>query len=150
MERIHKIPSRSLYLSLRDHFRDQEQGTVPFTPAVQLYYAFDEALSELLDEGLSRRIARYREAAHFLRDGLKKLGLQFLLPEHLHSNTITSVHLPAGKRYQELHDALKRRGYVIYAGQGALEPTIFRVANMGALKQADFQGFLHHLGEVLK
>ncbi len=150
MERIQKIPPRSLYLSLQDHFKDQEQGTVPFTPAVQLYYAFDEALSELLDEGLGQRIARYREAAHLLRDGFKKLGLQFLLPEGLRSNTITSLYLPHGKSYKELHDGLKRREYVIYAGQGVLQPNIFRVANMGVLKRSDFEGFLHHLGEALK
>ncbi len=150
MERIQKIPPRSLYLSLQDHFKDQEQGTVPFTPAVQLYYAFDEALSELLDEGLGQRIARYREAAHLLRDGFKKLGLQFLLPDALRSNTITSLYLPHGKSYKELHDGLKRRGYVIYAGQGVLQPNIFRVANMGVLKRSDFEGFLHQLGEALK
>ncbi|MCI0525901.1 MAG: alanine--glyoxylate aminotransferase family protein [Nitrospira sp.] len=150
MERIQKIPSRSLYLSLQDHFKEQEQGTVPFTPAVQLYYAFDEALSELMDEGLDQRIARYRDAARLLRDGFKKLGLQFLLPQDRRSNTITSLYLPHGKSYKELHDGLKRRGYVIYAGQGALQPNIFRVANMGMLKRSDFEGFLRHLEEVLR
>jgi 2-aminoethylphosphonate-pyruvate transaminase len=150
MERIQKIPVRSLYLSLQDYFKDQEQGTVPFTPAVQLYYAFDEALSELLDEGLEQRIARYREASQLLRDGFKKLGLEFFLPERLYSNSITSLYLPRGKSYQELHDDLKRRGYVIYAGQGVLRPDIFRVANMGMLKRSDFEGFLHRLEEVLR
>jgi 2-aminoethylphosphonate-pyruvate transaminase len=150
MERIRKIPVRSLYLSLQDHFKDQEQGTVPFTPAVQLYYAFDEALSELLDEGLGQRITRYQEAARLLRDGFKKLRLEFLLPEGLRSNTITSLYLPHGKSYKDLHDDLKSRGYVIYAGQGALQPNIFRVANMGMLKRSDLEGFLHHVGEVLR
>jgi 2-aminoethylphosphonate-pyruvate transaminase len=58
--------------------------------------------------------------------------------------------LPRGKSYQELHDDLKRRGYVIYAGQGVLRPDIFRVANMGMLKRSDFEGFLHRLEEVLR
>jgi 2-aminoethylphosphonate-pyruvate transaminase len=149
MERIQKIPPRSLYLSLSEHFRDQELGAVPFTPAVQLYYAFDEALAELLAEGLDHRIARYHEAAHLLREGFGKLGLEFLIPERLRSNTITALYLPRSVSYQKLHDDLKRRGYVIYAGQGALQSNIFRVANMGELKRADFEGFLHHLGEVI-
>ena len=150
MERIQKIRPRSLYLYLPDHFRDQERGTVPFTPAVQLYYALDEALAELLEEGVDQRIARYREAANLLRGGFVKLGLQFLLRKGLRSNTITSLYLPKGVSYKELHDALKRRGYVIYAGQGLLQSNIFRVANMGALKRSDFEGFLHHLEEVIK
>ncbi|MGH7274159.1 MAG: 2-aminoethylphosphonate aminotransferase, partial [Nitrospiria bacterium] len=111
---------------------------------------FDEALAELLEEGLDQRIVRYREAAHILREGFVKLGLQFLLREGLRSNTITSLYLPKGVSYKELHDGLKRRGYVIYAGQGVLQPNIFRVANMGALKRSDFVGFLHHLEEVIK
>ena len=41
-----------------------------------------------------------------------------------------------------LHDALKARGYVIYAGQGDLAARVFRVANMGHLTMEQFQGFL--------
>jgi 2-aminoethylphosphonate-pyruvate transaminase len=44
--------------------------------------------------------------------------------------------------YQVLHDRLKEEGYVIYAGQGQLQSKIFRVANMGALTEAQFVGFL--------
>ena len=43
---------------------------------------------------------------------------------------------------QTLHDRLKEQGFVIYAGQGPLESKIFRVANMGALSEADLTGFL--------
>lgn len=150
MERLLHLPPRCLYLHLPDHFRAQESGTIPYTPAVQLYYALDEALAELLEESVEGRITRYRAAARFLREGFDRLGLKFLLPEGLRSNTITSLYLPSGMSYQRLHDALKRRGYVIYAGQGVLEPDIFRVANMGMLKRSDFEGFLHSLEEVLK
>jgi 2-aminoethylphosphonate-pyruvate transaminase len=48
-----------------------------------------------------------------------------------------------------LHDQLKARGYVIYAGQGQLEEKIFRIANMGALTEQDIQGFLAAFEQVL-
>jgi len=150
MNRMQKIAPRSLYLSLPENFKEQERGTVPFTPAVQLYYAFDEALAELLEEGIDRRIARYQEASRLLRQGFSKLELKFLLPEELRSNTITSLYLPEGKTYQDLHDRLKERGFVIYAGQGVLQTDIFRVANMGLIKQTEFKKFLVHLGEILQ
>lgn len=149
MRRIETIPPRSVYLSLADYFRDQERGTVPFTPAVQLHFALDEALNELLEEGVNGRISRYREAARMLRQGYAALGLKLLLPEGIRSNTITGIYLPEGMTYEKLHHALKRRGYVIYAGQGNLESRIFRVANMGALGKADFEAFLKSVGEVL-
>ncbi|NJN36390.1 MAG: hypothetical protein HC794_04195 [Nitrospiraceae bacterium] len=52
--------------------------------------------------------------------------------------------------YQLLHDRLKQQGYVIYAGQGNLENKIFRVANMGALTEAQFGGFLDTFEQACK
>ena len=93
--------------------------------------------------------ARSCGCAHLLRQGFESLGLKCLLPPDLRSNTITSLELPAGITYETLHDALKSRGYVIYAGQGDLAARVFRVANMGHLTVEQFQGFLSALTEVL-
>jgi 2-aminoethylphosphonate-pyruvate transaminase len=67
----------------------------------------------------------------------------------LRSNTITSLRLPPGVTYAQLHDGLKARGFVIYEGQGWFAREAFRVANMGALGRADFERFVGALGEVL-
>jgi 2-aminoethylphosphonate-pyruvate transaminase len=84
-----------------------------------------------------------------LREGFASLGLKCLLPPDLRSNTITTIELPAGFTYEALHDALKARGYVIYAGQGDLAARVFRVANMGYLSHEQFRGFLAALREVI-
>jgi 2-aminoethylphosphonate-pyruvate transaminase len=149
MRRLASHPRRSLYLSLAVHHEAQERGTVPFTPAVQLAYALDEALAELLEEGVAARIARHAAAAALLRDGFTRLGLRAVLPPALRSNSITSLWLPPGRTYAALHDGLKARGFVIYEGQGRLAREIFRVANMGHLAQADFERFLSALTAVL-
>jgi 2-aminoethylphosphonate-pyruvate transaminase len=85
-----------------------------------------------------------------IRQTMSKLSVKAVLPAEHQSNTITSYYLPAGLSYQVLHDRLKERGYVIYAGQGQLEPTIFRIANMGALSQQDLEGFLSAFQNVLE
>lgn len=149
MERMKGYPKRSWYLHLPHYYEDEEKGSIPFTPAVQVYYAFDEALNELLEEGVANRIQRYRKAATLIRLRLSALDLKPVLPPELQSNTITSYYLPAGLTYQTLHDRLKERGYVIYAGQGQLESKIFRVANMGALAEQDIEGFLAAFRQVL-
>jgi 2-aminoethylphosphonate-pyruvate transaminase len=149
MARLAGHPRRSFYLSLPIHHEAQERRTVPFTPAIQLAYALDEALAELLEEGVDGRIARYAAAAAQLRAGFTRLGLRFLLPPELRSNSITSLSLPAGRTYAAIHDGLRARGFVIYEGQGRLAREIFRVANMGHLGSADFDRFLAALGEVL-
>lgn len=142
LERMRAYPKRSWYLHLTHYVDDQGQGTVPFTPAVQVYYAFDEALNELLEEGVSKRIQRYKKMATLIRGRMSKLGIKPVLTPDRQSNTITGYYLPNGLTYQSLHDRLKEQGYVIYAGQGNLEHKIFRVANMGHLSEAQFTAFL--------
>ena len=142
MERVKTYPKRSLYLHLPNYYETEEKGTIPFTPAVQVYYAFDAALDELLEEGVANRIQRYKRAAGLIRKGMAAMGIKPMLPPEVQSNTITAYHLPPGVDYQTLHDRLKAQGYVIYAGQGQLESRIFRIANMGALSEADLTGFL--------
>lgn len=149
MAYMQTLPPRTLYLHLPMLHSHQERQSTPFTPAVQVMYAFDEALQELLEEGVSHRIQRYRAASRILRQGFERLGLKGLLPPELRSNTITSLELPPGMSYEALHDALKATGYVIYAGQGELAAKIFRVANMGHLTEAHFRAFLDTLREVL-
>jgi 2-aminoethylphosphonate-pyruvate transaminase len=149
MEQLVRRPRRSLYLSLAVHHEAQERRTVPFTPAVQLAYALDEALAELLEEGVANRVARYAAAAALLRDGFTRLGLRLVLPPELRSNSITALWLPPGKTYATLHDGLRAEGFVIYEGQGKLAREIFRVANMGQLSPDDFAAFLRALEGVL-
>ena len=150
MERMKKYPKRSWYLHLPHYYEDEERGSIPFTPAVQVYYAFDEALNELLEEGVGNRIQRYKEVAMLIRDRFSQLGLTPVLPAAHQSNTITSFYLPPGLSYATLHDRLKERGYVVYAGQGQLEAKAFRVANMGALRRSDIEEFLSAFQQVLE
>src|SRR5262249_5893279 len=103
MERLATHPRRSVYLSLATY----TTGAMRLTPAVQVAYALDEALAELLEETVAGRIARYAGAAALLRDGFADLGLELVLPRALRSNTITSLRFPPGRGYAELHDALK-------------------------------------------
>jgi 2-aminoethylphosphonate-pyruvate transaminase len=149
VERLAAHPPRSVYLDLPRIHEAQSRGTVPFTAAVQVGYAFDEALAELLEEGVANRVARYRHAAQHLRQGFTALGLQCVLPPEVRANALTSLWLPDGVTYAAIHDGLKARGFVVYEGQGRLQREIFRVANMGCLTRADFDRFLDALGAVL-
>jgi 2-aminoethylphosphonate-pyruvate transaminase len=142
LERMRAYPKRSWYLHMTHYVDDQGRGTIPFTPAVQVYYAFDEALNELLEEGVAKRVQRYKKMAALIRSRMATIGIKPVLTPERQSNSITAFYLPEGVAYQTLHDRLKADGYVIYAGQGNLENKIFRVANMGALTEAQFTGFL--------
>src|SRR3989442_1286691 len=149
MEQMVTYEHRSVYFHLPTYYKQQEEGSVPFTPAVQLYYAFDEALNELLEEGVVNRIARYRKLARIIRNRMRAIRMKFYLREPLWSSTLTAFTLPEGIFYDHLHDLLRDRGYVMYAGQAQLAESIFRVANMGALTEAHITGFLDAFEEAL-
>jgi len=99
---------------------------------------------------VANRIHRYKRMAAIIRDRMAKLGIKPVLPPDHQSNTITAYYVPEGVSYQSLHDRLKAAGYVIYAGQGNLENRIFRVANMGALTESQFTGFLDAFEQACK
>jgi 2-aminoethylphosphonate-pyruvate transaminase len=130
---------RSVYLDLHGHYRSQESDNTPFTPAVQVLHAMEQALVELQKEGPAARVARYAENARVVREGLSRLGLEILTPESARGNVLTTFRLPDGVTYPALHDAMKRRGNIIYAGQGGIAKYGFRVANMGTLTPDDMR-----------
>jgi 2-aminoethylphosphonate-pyruvate transaminase len=149
MTRIHQVPTRSYYLSAAT-YRPGEGAPVPFTPAIQVCYALDEAIAEFIERGgYPARVAEYRARAAVLRRGFAALGLSVLVPERHRSNSVTALGLPAGISYNLLHDRLRARGFVIYGGQGTLADTHFRVCNMGELPMPVLDEFLAQLGSVL-
>jgi 2-aminoethylphosphonate-pyruvate transaminase len=140
---------RSVYLDLHGHYASQGADNTPFTPAVQVLHAMRQALVELEKEGVEARIARYAENARVLRAGMASLGFDILVPAAARSSILTTFRLPPGVAYEALHDAMKRRGYVIYAGQGDIRRYAFRVANMGTLTPRDTQAVVRAFGDAL-
>ncbi len=141
---------RSVYLDVATHHRTQEQDNTPFTPAVQVLHAMDQALVELEAEGVDRRLARYAENCRVLRDGMARLGFEILVREGARSSVLSTFRLLPGLTYDALHDAMKRRGYIIYAGQGEIRSYAFRVSNMGTLTPEDMAGVVEAFAACLE
>lgn len=141
---------KSLYLDLRHTLEFEEKKDTPFTPAVQLFYAFDAALDELLEEGLRNRIRCYEEKCDLLERGFMQLGLRFLVSKEKRSHVLTALWLPERLSYEKLHQELKKAGFIIYAGQSRFSGKIFRVSNLGAMTAQDIRRFLQVLSKILK
>ena len=136
------------YANLAEHFVTESRGETPFTPAVQTLFAFHEALGETLEETVAARIVHYRELMQLLQHGLARLGVRFLLPAEAYGSTLLSCALPSGFTFDRLHDALKPRGYVIYAAQGSLREHAFRLGLVGHFGAREVRGFLDAFAEV--
>jgi 2-aminoethylphosphonate-pyruvate transaminase len=146
-----KASGRGFYLDLARLARLQDERNTPFTPAVQSCYALAEALREFREQGGRRaRHARYAALAEQVRAGLAALKVSAVLPPEESSVVLRSYRLPVNVSYLALHDALKQEGFVIYAGQGGLAQSIFRIANMGEVTAGDLQRMLHALAGSLR
>jgi len=142
---------RSVYLDLHTYFTQQETGGTPFTQSVQCCYALLEALAEHREQGgWESRGKQYRVKLDRVRAGLRELGIEPLLPPADCSCVLASFHLPPGLDYPALHDGLKQRGFVIYAGQGDLARTMFRVSVMGTCTLEDMDRFVAVLRDTLE
>ena len=62
---------------------------------------------------------------------------------------MTTVNLPKGLSYADLHKPLKEQDYLIYKSQGHLSDTTFRLGTVGVISQEDVRGFLVALGRLL-
>ncbi len=141
---------RSVYLDLAGHSAQQDEGSTAFTQPVHVLYALDAALREHAREGGVRaRGARHRELAERVRTVLADLGVEPYVDPRESSACLRAYSLPAGVTYDALHDGLKARGFVVYAGQGGLGRRIFRISTMGAIADADVERLGDALREVL-
>ncbi|RZT42176.1 2-aminoethylphosphonate aminotransferase [Cupriavidus agavae] len=142
--------SRTYYLDIARLAKLQDQRNTPFTPSVHAYYALVEALREHAEEGgWQGRHQRYAALAEEVRSGLAALGIEALWPAAQSSVVLRAYKLPAGVSYEQLHDGLKARGFVIYAGQGGLSSQLFRISTMGALHAADMHRLVAGFRELL-
>lgn len=141
----------SLYLDIYDYHQQQLKGYSPFTQSVQVSYALQEALKELEDEGgWQARHKVYINRSQTIQKELHLLGIETLLSIANYSCILTSYKLPFGFSYQKIHDQLKKSGFVIYAGQGGLEQTIFRIANMGDIQDSEIYKFIQTLNQLFQ
>jgi 2-aminoethylphosphonate-pyruvate transaminase len=150
LEQMPATPARTLYLDLITYLKAQDNNGTPFTQSIQTFYAIDEALDELKDKGgWQQRNQQYWTLMDIVRNGLAKLNIKAYFNKEDCSCVLNAFHLPEGITYQELHDKLKAAGYVIYAGQGGFEKSLFRISCMGEIKESDMERFVSEMEKIV-
>ena len=143
------VPPRSLTMHLPLWAEQQDRQGTPFTPAVNGLLALDKALKELVEQGgWHARHAHYTNLAGKVKRALSSQGIQPLLNPGESSCVLNAYRLPERQSYDEIHDRLKQRGFVIYAGQGKLAAGMFRVSTMGDISNYDMERLLAALSSV--
>ncbi|MDA8248622.1 MAG: 2-aminoethylphosphonate--pyruvate transaminase [Rhodospirillales bacterium] len=132
---------------LRDIFDAGERdgwGSFRFTPPAQIVAALRTALVLLAAEGgAPARLARYRENARVLYDGMVDIGLRPCLARGVQGPIVVNVAAPGDPRWslQGFVDALKTRGFLISNFYNTARPS-FRVGCIGAVAADDMRRFV--------
>ncbi len=147
---IVKNPIGHHYFNLKRYFGYAERGETPFTPAIPLYYALDEALSIILEEGIEKRIQRHRTCAEAFYTGLDALSLKPAAKSDVRSSTVLGLRYPEGVDDGKFRKTLDEAYNIIVAGGfGELRGKVFRVGCMGEVNSQYVLTTIASIGAVL-
>lgn len=144
---IKKAKLPRYYFDFAKYKKSLEKLDPPFTPAITLVIGLAHALSMIKKEGVDNYIKRHALDASFMRESVKKMGLE--LYSESPSDAVTAVKVPDGVDGQALVKALKAKGVTVAGGQSQLKGKIFRIAHMGGIGRGDLEFALGKLKEVL-
>jgi len=141
------------YLDLAAYRKKLPDMQTPYTPAVPLFFALEEALKIIEEEGLENRIRRHRLLSKAVREWAGEAGLRiFPEPDKLsdYSNTVTAIRMPEGVTDKDLRGTLQKEyGITISGGQEHLKGKIFRIGNMGNIGKRQMIATLAAVQDVL-
>jgi len=130
-------PPNTMYFNLSRYFKYYEEAKhTPFTPALPLLYAYREALSIILEEGLDARIRRHRICSQALYSGLSAIGLTPFAKEDARSTVVVALNYLEGLEDKKFRNTLSEKFRVLVAGGfGNLKGKVFRVGCMGEVNK---------------
>ncbi len=137
-EAIEKNSNRPYYFDLMKARELSAKKATPFTPALPIFYALDEALKLIREEGLENRFKRHTTCAKAFYKGFEALKLVPYSKENVRSNTVIVIKVPSRVRGDKAIQTMKERYKVIIApGMGKLRELVFRIGCMGIISEAE-------------
>lgn len=138
MEIAKKNRNRKFYFDLIKAQDMLEKGQTPFTPALSVLFAVEEALRHIEEVGIDAVVADHYKHRNLVRTGLKAMGLKLLAPDEIASPAVTAVACPEGVDPLTLRKVLREKYNIIIAGgQGKFAANTFRVGHLGAVQSMD-------------
>ena len=119
-------------------------GAFPYTPATNLLYGLDEALTMLGEEGLVNVFHRHARLAQAARLAVAAWGLETVAQNQAEmSNSLTAVMLPDGHNADDFRaTVLERFNMSLGNGLGRLAGKVFRIGHLGDFNELMLAGTL--------
>ena len=137
------------YFDLKAAKKAYDSVDTPWTPAIGLVIALNEAIKIIKSMGLESIFAWHHKMAEAVRAAVKALGLELFAPG-VFSDAVTAVKVPAGIDGEKLVKSMRDNyGVTIAGGQSEMKGKIFRFAHMGYIGEFDIITGISCLEKVL-
>jgi aspartate aminotransferase-like enzyme len=137
------------YLDLKKAKKAYDKTDTPFTPAITLVIALNEALRMIKEDSLEKIFLRHSRMAEATRAAVKGLGLELFAPAAA-SDVVTAVKVPEAIDGEKLVKTMRDTyGITIAGGQDELKGKVFRIAHMGYIEEFDIILCISCLEKVL-
>jgi alanine-glyoxylate transaminase/serine-glyoxylate transaminase/serine-pyruvate transaminase len=136
--------SRRSYWDWEPLVTSNKTGFFPYTPAISLLYALNEALDMLAEEGLPTVLARHNRYAQATRQAVAAWGLDLQCADPAaYAPGVTAIRTPEGHSADNLRNViLDRFNMSLGNGLGRVEDRVFRIGHMGDLGVLSLTGTL--------
>ena len=132
------------YWDWRPMLEANKTGYFPSTPATNLLYGLDTAMTMLLEEGLANVFARHDRFAEAARRAVRAWGLEIQCADPRHySSAVTAVRMPEGHSADALRAViLEKYNMSLGNGLGQLKDSVFRIGHLGDFSDLQLIGTL--------
>ena len=144
LEAHSKSTMQKAYWDWKPMLENNKNGFFPYTPATNLVFGLDEALTMLMEEGLENVFKRHTRLAKATRIAVKAWGLEILAknPDE-YSNTITAILLPEGHDSDSLRKViLDEYNMSLGMGLNKIKGKVFRIGHLGDFNDLMLAGTL--------
>ena len=140
------------YFDWGQMLENNKGGFYPYTPAVNLMYALNEAVDMLLEEGLENVFKRHKRHADATRIAVEAWGLEILAKNPIErSDSITAIMVPDGHDSDNLRKIIyDNYNMSLGTGLNKVKGKVFRIGHMGDLNDLTLAGTLSGVEMGLK
>ena len=137
------------YLNLKSYKKSLLNNSNPYTPAVNLVFALDEALKMMREEGLENIFQRHKKHKLAMSQAVKALNLKLFADEKHLSPSITAIKTEEIDA-EEFRKTIKNNFDILLAGgQDHLKGKIFRVGHLGYVNDRDIITVISAISKTL-
>ena len=150
-EFIRNKNARSNYWDFKKYKVFNDRKETPFTPAVNLFFALDEGLQMLREEGLQKRIDRHAKMSNAFYAAVDALKLEPFADPSCRAHTVIAIKNPPNIDVANMRKIMEERyGVIIAGGMGAIRDTTFRIGSMGAVSSTEVMTTVNALEKSLE